>query len=246
MSPSRPARRAAVLATGLTVAVASGASAHPAFDPDQVPGGEPIESTLVIPHGCGADGGMPGEGGGDPTTLIELQLTDAFATFEAADVDGWDVSRDGDVVSWRDAGGATADPIELPVTFTVAGEADEELYLSLYQACDAGGEFRWIGTPDRQADFPAVKLTLTSGGTGTETIAAGGQTTDGTSEMASEAATAPATDPARDPRVGESSSEMAAADGSAGGLPAGPFAVAAVAALAALGATLALRRRDPT
>lgn len=167
----RPARRALPLAVALTLVTAAAASAHPAFNPNQLPGGEPVETVLVVPHGCSPTGGMPDGDDAVPTTLFELQLSDAIVDLEPAEIDGWQVSRDGDVVRWEDAGGATTEPIELPLTITLVGDSGEDVYLAAYQACAEGGEFRWIGTPDQEAEWPAAKLTLTSGAVGTATPA---------------------------------------------------------------------------
>lgn len=211
---SRCATRLVSLTAALALLPATTALAHPSFDPNRVPGGQSIEATLVVPHGCGADGGMPGEDGGNATTLFELQLSDAVAEFVPGEVDGWDVSRDGDVVTWADAGGATTDPIQLPVTFTVTGETDEEVFLSAYQRCAEGGEFRWIGTPDQPADFPAVKLVLTSGAVGTEDIPGGDHAPSAATTSEDEALDpqATATDPSAQPAVPQAPTPTEAQD----------------------------------
>lgn len=229
---SRTVRRATVLAAGLALLTATAAAAHPAFDPNQVPGGETIESTLVIPHGCNPDGGMPEEGAANPTTLFELQLSDAVEVFEPGDVEGWDVSRDGDVVTWADAGGATTDPIELPVSFQLVGDAGAEVHLSAYQQCEAGGEFRWIGTPDQEADLPAVALTLTSGAIAQETTADdhAGHGSEMASEMGSEVASDTSSEMA--PEV-DAMEETAAGD--EGGVPTGVLVALGLAAAGGLG-----------
>ncbi len=140
---------------------AAPAAAHPSFDPNQVPGGEPVEARFVIPHGCGEGGGMPHDGGGLPTQVVELQLPEAVIIFDAHPVAGWVVTREENVVRWSADGRATTEPLVFDVTFSVAGSADETVYLAAYQGCD-GGEFRWIGTPDAEAEYPAVSLTLSS------------------------------------------------------------------------------------
>lgn len=169
LRPARLVRRALPLAAALTVVTATAAGAHPSFNPNELPGGEPVETVLVVPHGCSLTGGMPDGDDATATTLLELQLTDAVLDLEPAEIEGWETSRDGDVVRWEDAGGATTEPIELPVTISLAGDSGEDIYLAAYQACAEGGEFRWIGTPDEEAQWPAVKLTLTSGAIGTAT-----------------------------------------------------------------------------
>jgi uncharacterized protein YcnI len=169
LRPAHLTRRAVALAAALTVLTATAAAAHPSFNPNELPGGEPVETVLVVPHGCSPTGGMPDGDDATATTLLELQLTDAVLDLQPGEIEGWETSRDGDVVRWEDAGGATTEPIELPVTISLAGDSGEDIYLAAYQACAEGGEFRWIGTPDAEAEWPAAKLTLTSGAVGTTT-----------------------------------------------------------------------------
>lgn len=159
----RPARLAA-LAAGLVVLPATAALAHPSLNPNAIPVGEPVESVLVIPHGCSAgDGVVPAEGEGVATTRVDLQVVDGV-TVDPDQVDGWDVTDDGEAVVWTDAGGATTDPIEFPVTVTVTdGAPGDTLMLSVFQECEDGSNERW--TPGSE-DTPAVRLEVTEGEVG--------------------------------------------------------------------------------
>lgn len=156
----RPARLA-VLAAGLVVLPATAALAHPSLNPNAIPVGEPVESVLVIPHGCSAgDGVVPDEGEGVATTRVDLQVVDGV-TVHPDEVDGWDVTDDDEAVVWTDAGGATTDPIEFPVTVTVTDVAPgDTLMLSVFQECEDGSNYRW--TPGSE-DTPAVRLEVTEG-----------------------------------------------------------------------------------
>ena len=158
-----PSRRGvlAAMTSALVVLPAVAAGAHPSFNPNQVPAGESVDAVLVIPHGCSPTGGMPE--GDDALATIEVALrTGDAATVEPRPVDGWDSATEDDVVTWTDAGGATTEVIELPVTLTVSGDEGDELYLEAYQECDSGGSFRWIAKPGEDG-WPAVKLVLTAG-----------------------------------------------------------------------------------
>lgn len=159
-----PARLAA-LAAGLVVLPATAALAHPSLNPNAIPVGEPVESVLVIPHGCSAgDGVVPEEGEGVATTRVDLQVVDGV-TIEPGEVDGWEATDDGEAIVWTDAGGATTAPIEFPVTVTVTdGAPGEALMLSAFQECEDGSNYRWTPGSD---DTPAVRLELTDGQVGT-------------------------------------------------------------------------------
>lgn len=137
---------------------------------------------------------MP-DGDAVPTVQLDLGYTDQVAV-EAREVDGWSAEDDGEAIVWADAGGATTDPIELPVTITV-GEGDEgdELFLPALQTCEDGSTFRWVATPGQDGD-PAVKIELTSGEADTVEIDDDGHAMDDMDMDASEPeqdATAPTT-----------------------------------------------------
>lgn len=175
-------RRPALLAglvVALTLLPATAAVAHPSFNPNQVPVGEPVEAVLVVPHGCStADEVMPEEGQAVPTTRFDLQQVEGVR-IEPGDVDGWDVSTDGEALVWTDAGGATTGPIELPVTVTVEeGSPGDTFQLAAYQECEDGQSYRWT---EGSEDTPAVRLEVADGGTGPSEMDAGGMS-DGTED----------------------------------------------------------------
>lgn len=196
---SRTARLVALVAA-LTLLPASAALAHPSLNPNAVPVGEPVDTTLVVPHGCSSgDQVMPDEDSAVATTRFDLQLIDGVEV-EPRDVDGWDVAVDDEAVSWTDAGGATTDPIELPITLTVHdGEPGDELNLNAYQECEDGQSYRWT---EGSEDTPPVRLELTAGGTGSadqehtdshtdDETASEGPTATGTEEEPTEATAEP-------------------------------------------------------
>lgn len=145
-----------------TVALASAsASAHPAFNPSEIAGGAPVETSLIVPHGCNPGGGMPDDDAASPTVELALELAPAVTTAEPGAVDGWTTSTeiaDGRrVIVWTAAGGATTEPLTLPVSLVVDAGPGTRLHLRAHQVCERG-EFRWVGTPDDPAEWPAVAL----------------------------------------------------------------------------------------
>lgn len=153
------------LVAALTLLPASAALAHPSLNPNAVPVGEPVDTMLVIPHGCssGDEVRPEEEESAVATTRVDLQLLDGIEV-EPAELDGWDVTTDDEAVSWTDAGGATTDPIEFPITLRVhEGEPGDQLHLAVFQECEDGQSYRWT---EGSEDTPAVLLELTEGETG--------------------------------------------------------------------------------
>lgn len=155
------------LVAALTLLPATAALAHPSFNPNQVPAGEPVDAVLVVPHGCSTgDEVMPEEGRAVPTTRFDLQVVDGV-TIEPGEVDGWQAEDDGEAIVWTADGGATTDPIEFPVTLTVEGDPGDELALAAFQECEDGSSYRWTEGSD---STPAVVLELTAGATGNDDV----------------------------------------------------------------------------
>lgn len=251
MSRSLMSRSLAVSA-GIVLMSASAALAHPSFNPNAIPAGEAVASQLVIPHGCAVDGGRPTGGEAAlPTVRIDLQYTEQVAIVPG-EVDGWSVANDGDAIVWTDAGGATTEPILLPVTLTVAsGAAGDLLYLAAYQECEGGDSFRWIALPGEDGD-PAVKIELTSGATGTVEIDDDGHAGHGgtATPVAPDASVPTLTedptpqDPATDLATDATTDAAAGSDGS-GATVVTLVVVLAIMAAAAGGAMAVRRRRNP-
>lgn len=236
--------RVAALTAALLVLPAATAWAHPSFNPNAVPVGEPVETVLVVPHGCSTgDSVMPGEGEAVPTTRFDLQLLDGM-TIEPGDVDGWTAEDDGEAIVWTDAGGATTDPIELPITLTVTeGSAGDQLNLSAYQECEDGSSYRWT---EGSEGTPPVRLELTEGETGTVDTGAdshGGMDmgTESEMDMGSESEM----DMTEEPTVEETDLDAeAAADDADGGSSTGLVVGFVVALLALTAVAAAVRRRS--
>jgi uncharacterized protein YcnI len=157
-------RRSLVIATvagGSLLSSALPASAHPFFtDGATVPASSLGTLTLAMAHGCGTES----EGGGDPTTEISIEVPEQVSFIEPQEVDGYEVSLEGDeggvpdVVTWTATDGGEPAP-ELTLDLVVDGAEGDEVFVRVFQGCD-DFEYRWIGTPDDPADDPAVGLTL--------------------------------------------------------------------------------------
>lgn len=223
----RTVRLAAAVA-GLTLLPAIAALAHPAFNPNDVPVRTAVDTALVIPHGCSTGDDTPEEGEAVATTRVDLQVVDEV-TIEPRPVEGWDVAEDGEAIVWTDAGGATTDPIELPVTVTVHdARPGDELVLAVFQECDGGQPYRWTPGSERT---PGITLRVTEGEQPAPAATA-------TSEPAASATSEPAA---------PATSEAAASDtGDGGGSWIPMLVVLLAAAFAVAVAAAAARRRKAT
>lgn len=237
-------RQLTVATAALVLLPATAALAHPAFNPNAIPVGEPVDSTLVVPHGCAPGGGMP-DGDAEPTVQLDLGYTDQV-TVEARDVEGWSAEDDGEAIVWTEAGGATTDPIELPVTLTVAeGAEGDQLFLPALQTCQDGSTFRWVATPGEDGD-PAVKIELTSGQPGTVEVPDEGHDMDDmdmdTAETATDMPAAAATTEATETQDQPSpvADAVVADDGGSGTMV---LVVALLLGLVLLGGVVAFRRK---
>jgi uncharacterized protein YcnI len=151
----------AAVAGGSLLCSALPAGAHPFFtDGATVPASSLGTLTLAMAHGCGTES----EGGGDPTTEISIEVPEQVAYLLPQEVEGYEVSLEGDegavpdVVTWTAIDEGEPAP-ELTMDLVVDGDEGDELFVRVFQGCD-GFEYRWIGTPDEPADDPAVGLTL--------------------------------------------------------------------------------------
>ncbi|WP_169786716.1 DUF1775 domain-containing protein [Nitriliruptor alkaliphilus] len=144
----------------LVVAGVLPASAHPFFtDGATAPAGSLTTLTLAMAHGCGTEA----DAGGAPTLEVSIEVPGAFSYIAGAEVDGYEVSTEGDgpvpdVVTWTATDGGIPAP-ELELDVVVEGDPGDEVYVPVFQGCE-DFSYRWIGTPDEPADDPAVRLTL--------------------------------------------------------------------------------------
>jgi uncharacterized protein YcnI len=159
-------RRPVTVTTATVALVLAGAlpaSAHPFFtDGATAPAGSLTTLTLAMAHGCGTEQ----DAGGDPTLEVAIEVPAAFSYLEPGEVEGYEVSVEGDepgrpeVVTWTATDGGEPAP-ELVMDAVVEGDEGDEIYLAVFQGCDDFA-YRWVGTPDEPADDPAVRLTLTA------------------------------------------------------------------------------------
>ena len=183
--------RAMGLTTLAVLLPATAATAHPFItDGATVPAGSLTTMTIEMGHGCGSEG----EGGGDPTLEVALQVPDEVSYIEPRDTDGYEASVETDandrpeVVVWTATDGGVAAPA-VPMDIIIDGAEGDEVFLKVFQGCE-GFEYRWIGTPDEPADQPAVALTL--GPTDPDSPPPAVPEPDGDSEAGNEADQAPA------------------------------------------------------
>lgn len=238
---SRPVRLTAAT-VALLVLPATAAWAHPGFDPSAIPAGEQVETTLHVAHGCAPGGGAPDDGGEAlPTTLFALDHTDQVRV-EPSDVDGWEVTDDGDAIVWTADGDAEPAP-SFPMTITViTGATGETIYLDAYQECATGDttqSFRWIARPGEEGD-PALKLALTS----TATQAPEEPTTpDDDANTPTATPTSAATPQPADTPTNVVDENVAAPLEDGGGVDPAPIAALVIIVGAAVGAAIWARRR---
>ncbi|MCC5947284.1 MAG: hypothetical protein JJT89_02415 [Nitriliruptoraceae bacterium] len=161
--PRRHVRRAwstAALTLALSVLLVLPAAAHPFIRGGEAPVDSLASLQLDLAHGCASE--TAGEG--DPTTEVALEVPEWMWIAAVPEPDGWEVSFETDpegfatVVVW-DARDATEPAPVFDLDVVVEGEAGEERFLSVFQACD-DFSYRWIGTPDEPADDPAIRLRL--------------------------------------------------------------------------------------
>lgn len=155
--------RAGALGAALALVTAAAAGAHPVLRPGEVPNGSATEAEIVIPHGCGAEGGVPEDDADpSPTTQVSLQWPDGVEVIPG-EVDGWTTSVDDGVTTWDDDGGATTEPIVLPVSVQVTAEVvPGAVDVSVHQECANGESFRWQAGPDEEGS-PALRMTVVAG-----------------------------------------------------------------------------------
>ena len=179
----RTVRRTATAFVGAafaTVLLASPAGAHVHPNPETVPAGEEATVAFVVGHGCD----------GEATDRVEIRVPDVVTEFSAGELDGWEASTDGQVVTY--AGGPLDDHSELgfPVTFTAPGEAQSLLFPVIQYCGDL--ESAWI-SEDHEADDPAPVVEVEGTAT-TETTADPEATTSTEAGAGSAPTTTEATD----------------------------------------------------
>lgn len=163
--------RAVVLATAFAAlaVLALPAAAHSGVMPSQIPPGETAEAELILVHGCGPGGSIPGnDDEALGTTLVTVEVPDEL-TIEPHDLDGWalEVDRhDGRAVEMRwvsdDPDGRT-EALRFPIDVTVpVVDEGSQLWLPVVQDCIDGERLSWTnpGTDEGGGVYPASLLTV--------------------------------------------------------------------------------------
>lgn len=132
--------------------------AHPSFRPGNAPADETVGAELVIPHSCGAEGMPTDDADQSPTTIIDVQVPEGV-TITPQPKDDWTLETTSDGFTWT-ADDPTETTIVFNVDLTLTGNDGDIHYVNVFQECVDGGSFSWIGSPDRDAEHPAVTLTV--------------------------------------------------------------------------------------
>lgn len=165
--------------------LSSPVAAHIDPNPTEAQAGSTLSVGFTVEHGCD----------GSPTIQLDMRLPDGVTDAAPDDVDGWDGSIDGNIVTF--VGGPLADDVEatFAVTMTLPPTPDTTIYFPFVQRCEEG-EIRWIGIPTEpgdELDEPAPALVLTGPAVVTTVPPASAPAaTDGPVETAAPVATAPA------------------------------------------------------
>lgn len=227
---------ASAAAAIIVFALTGAASAHVSPVEPTAPADGYTTVELQIPHGCE----------GAATERLEVQLNEQISSVKAEAVPGWTVSYEREplsepielygeevteyvsVVTWT----ADADPLpddqylRFGISMKMPDAPGESLRFPTVQHCVGGGTSSWIEEdPDGEHPAPAVELTATESGHGTD-----GEAVDDSDTSAAEETTgAPATATTTDSSNGSGTLALV-------------LSVAAVA-LASAAVVLALRRR---
>ncbi len=149
-------RRTILLSTAsalAALAVASPALAHVDPDPTEAQAGSTLSVAFTVEHGCE----------GSPTIQLDMRLPEGVTDASPDQVDGWEGSIEGDVVTF--VGGPLPDDEEgtFAVTMTLPPTPDTTVYFPFVQRCEVG-EIRWIAIPTddsgAEPEEPAPALLL--------------------------------------------------------------------------------------
>lgn len=158
-------RRVVAVILGAVLTLPASALAHVEVSPGQVPAGATLTQTFSVPN----------ERDDAATTKIEVQLPPGVTDPAPADVEGWDASVAGRVVTWTGGRIEDEDREAFGVAVTIPATEGATLTYKVLQTYEDGEVARWIGTPD--AENPAPTATVL--GAGATPKAAAGHHDDG-------------------------------------------------------------------
>jgi uncharacterized protein YcnI len=161
----------ALLAVALLLVWVGPASAHAGLMPGELAPGVVTESELVIVHGCGPDGTIPGNDDEEfATTAVTLERP-AGLTIAPREVEGWTLSTetdgDGAVTSAR---WDVSDPegelgtIFLGVEVTADAVDGTSIWVPVVQDCVEGEQLAWVAerVDELDGELPAMLVTVDS------------------------------------------------------------------------------------
>jgi uncharacterized protein YcnI len=135
----------------LALVTALPATAHVGVMPGDIAPGTTLDARIVLAHGCGPDGTVPGsDADASPTEAVTVEVPDGLG-LTAREVDGWELTTTTDATGrtvearWEaQAPAGVTGSVFLDVTLDAAGLADgTDLWLPVVQSCVDGERMLW-------------------------------------------------------------------------------------------------------
>jgi periplasmic copper chaperone A len=151
---------AALLSLAVVVASAAPAAAHVGLVPGTLAPGETVEAQVVLAHGCGEDGTVPGHGDdSSPTRAVTLAPTEGLA-ITPLESDGWSLEQGDAGTRWTSEDDDGVEDVVFLDVEVDAGSLDdgEELWVPVTQECVDGTVMAWDhpGAAQEASDLPAM------------------------------------------------------------------------------------------
>ena len=150
-----------LLTFGLLLASVGAAHAHVGLVPGDIAPGETVEAHVVLAHGCGEDGTVPGtDDESSPTTAVSLAATEGVH-ITPLDVEGWTLVDEGPGgARWTSEDEAGVEGVVfLDVEVDANGlHTDDEVWVPITQECLDGTVMAWDhpGAAVEADDLPAM------------------------------------------------------------------------------------------
>ena len=143
------------------------AAAHVALMPSEAEAEQPLETQLIVTHGCGPEGEVPlDEDEAAPITSVTMQVPEGVDV-RPGEVDGWQASVDTghgptQVVWDSEDGEGEALGLQFDLEVTAGDDLDgEQVWFRVVQDCIDGESMAWTQTGEPgEVTYPAAMLTV--------------------------------------------------------------------------------------
>ena len=143
------------------------AAAHVALMPSETDAEQPLETQLIVTHGCGPEGEVPmDEDEAAPITSVTMQVPEGVDV-QPREVDGWQASVDTghgptQIIWDSEDGQGQALGLQFDLELTAAADLDgEQVWFPVVQDCIDGESMAWTQTSGPgEATYPAASLTV--------------------------------------------------------------------------------------